>query len=350
MNPTAPRRRLYLDDAPGEARGVLLLDGRPERLLISRGGEPAVQQVGAAVVARVRRIDRGLATAFLDLGEGPDAILSLAGAAKAVSEGQAVAVEIAAPARAGKGPVARMTGPATGAPRLMTPAPGMAEQLQAFAPGLPIEGGPLARDAADAAEDAALAIEHPLGGGGASLSIEPTRALTAIDVDVGGAGGGDARRGAARVNRIALEQGARLLRLKGLAGLVVFDLAGGGQDGPALMAAARAAFAPDMPGVAFGPVSRFGTFQMTLPWRGSPVSERLCDPDGRPSAATVALRLARAMEQEARTATRVRGRCAPDVAEAMAGVAPALAQRIGPRFEIAADPACARADFEVRPL
>jgi Ribonuclease G/E len=321
------------------------LEGRPERLLIARGDEAAVQQPGAAVAARVRRIERGLGTAFLDLGEGPDAVLPLA---PTIAEGQAVAVEIVAPGRRGKGASARLVGPGSGAPRLLRPAPSLAERLRAFAPGETIIEGEDARDAAEAAEEAALAVEHPLAGGG-SLAIEPTRGLVAIDVDVGGAGGGDARRGAGRVNRLALAEGARLLRLKGLGGLVVFDLAGGGQDGAALLEAAKAAFAPDMPGVAFGPVSRLGVVQLALPWRSRPVAETLNEADGRPTPLTCALRLARAVEREARTCTRVEARCAPEVAAAFADVAPALVERIGPRFDIQADPGRDRAAFETRP-
>ena len=345
---SAPVRQLLIDEAPGEARGVVLLDGRPERLFIERAGSPPVQQPGATAVARVRRIDRGLAMAFLDLGGGPDAVLALAGPAAGLSEGQALAVEILAPARGDKGAVARMTGKEAGGPRLLSAAPSLAERLQAFAPDQPITRGEDARDAADEAEDAALAVVHPLGGG-ASLSIEPTRALIAIDVDVGGAGAGDARRGAARVNRLALQEAARLLRLKGLGGLVVFDLAGGVQDGPAIAEAAKAAFAPDMPGVAYGPVTRFGTFQLVLPWRARPTAELLSDPDGRPSALTVALRLARAIEREARGCTRVRATCAPEVAEAARTISPALVARLGHRFDIQADPARDRADFETAP-
>jgi Ribonuclease G/E len=341
-------RRLYLDESLGEARGVVQLDGRPERLLIVRDGDLPVQQAGAAAVARVRRIERGLSTAFLDLGQGPDAVLPLSGPHSAISEGQAVAVEIVAPARRAKGAVARMLGPQFGEPRLLTPGPTLAERLQAFAPGQAIVRGEDARDAADEAEEAVLAVEHPLGGG-ASLAIEPTRGLIAIDVDVGGAGGGDARRGAGRVNRLALDEGARLLRLKALGGLVVFDLAGGGQDGPVLLEAAKRAFAPDMPGVVFGPVTRMGTFQLTLPWRARPAGEILGDTDGRPSALTVALRLARAVEREARGCTRVQAYCAPEVAQAMQTVERFLVARIGARFDIQGDPARGRADFETKP-
>lgn len=321
-----------------------MLDDRPERLLIERPGLSPVQQAGAQVVARVRRVDKGLGLAFLDLGDGPDAVL----AAGALAEGRIVAVEVVAPARAGKGATVRLIGPETGAPRLLAPGPDLTARLRAFAPDAEIETGEGAREAAEEAEADALAIEHALGGG-ASLAIEPTRALVAIDVDVGGAGGGDARRGAGRINRLALETGARLLRLKGLGGLVVFDLAGGGQDGPGMLEAAKAAFAPDAPGVAFGPVSRFGTLQLTLPWRTRPMVEALNDPDGRPSALTVALRLARAIEREARTCTRARGICAPEVAEAFRDVEAALVARLGPRFDIQPDPARARADFETRP-
>jgi Ribonuclease G/E len=341
-------RRLYLDLSPGEARGVVTLDGQPERLLIDRGAEPAVQAQGAVAVGRVRRIERGLATAFIDLGDGPDAVLALGGPAAALAEGQAVELEIAAPARRGKGAVARFRGAADGRPRVLTPAPGLTERLRSFAPGAPGPvGGEDARDMADLAEEQALAVEHPLGGG-ASLAIEPTRALVSIDVDVGGAAGGDRRRGEGQVNRRALAAAARLLRLKGLGGLVVFDLAGRGQDGEALMQAARAAFAPDMPDVVFGPVSRFGTFQLVLPWRSRPLAETLADPDGRPSAQTVAGRLARAVEREAARAVRIKARCAPEVAAAFEALRPALVARLGPRFDILSEPGLDRAAFEIR--
>ena len=340
-------RRLYLDTGPGETRGVVTLDGRPERLLIERGDEIAVQATGAVVVARVRRIERGFGSAFLDLGEGPDAVLALSGDAAKLAQGASVEIEITAAARRGKGPLARMVRAADGPPRLIQAAPGLRQRLQGFAPEPSIVGGAEARDAADLAEDAVLAVEHPLGGG-ASIAIEPTRALVAVDVDVGGAAGGDRRRGEARVNREAIFTGARLLRLKGLGGLVVFDLVGRGQDGDAAVEAARLAFAADMPGVAYGPVSRFGTFQLSLPWRGAPVSERLVDPDGRPTAQTVARRLARAIEAEAARCTRVLAFCAPDVAEAAQAVRGPLVERLGPRFDIRPDAARAREAFETR--
>ena len=59
-------RRAFLDEGFGERRGLVVLDGRPERLLFERDGEPASQRLGAGSVARVRTIERGLNLAFLD--------------------------------------------------------------------------------------------------------------------------------------------------------------------------------------------------------------------------------------------------------------------------------------------
>jgi hypothetical protein len=105
-----------------------------------------------------------------------------------------------------------------------------------------------------------------------------------------------------------------------------------------------------MPGVAFGPVSRLGVLHLAKPWRTAPVAERLTDGSGALSARTVAQRMARAIEREARGAVRVRATCAPDVAAAADHIRPALLARLGPRFDIHADPALRRESFETRPL
>lgn len=332
-------RRLLLDDGAGERRGVVLLDGLPERLWIERDGEAAPMVPGVRARARVIRVDRRLGIGFLDLG-GTEAVLPLG--KDAVVEGAAIEVEIAAPARLGKAAVARRVasdGELKPAPDPQT----LLQRLQALAPGQAVERGAVARDAADLAEDAVSAIDHPLGGG-ASLSIETTRGMTAIDVDVGGAGS------AAKVNRAALFAAARLLRLKGLGGLVVFDLAGGGGRGDDVMGWAKAAFAPDMPGVAFGPVSRLGVYHLALPWRAQPVGERLFGADGLATPRTVAQRLLRAIEREAATAVRIGAVCAPDVAESARTLQGALVARLGPRFDIEGSPDRARESFEVRAL
>jgi Ribonuclease G/E len=115
---------------------------------------------------------------------------------------------------------------------------------------------------------------------------------------------------------------------------------------------AKAAFAPDQPGVSIGPLSRFGVLQLVLPRRGRPLAERLLDEDGRATAATIALRLLRGLEREGRAdgGARLLGRCSPAAAQAAAPYISELTGRIGPRFEIRPDPGLARDHFEISSL
>ena len=341
-------RRLYLDVGVGETRGVVSLDGRPERLLIARDGDLAAQSLGARVVARVRRVEKAPGLAFLDLGEGPDAILNLTPQIGRLVEGAAVEVEIRAEARGDKSASARFLAAAEGSPRLMTPGPSMEERLRHFERGAEIRTGAVARSMADGARDEALRTVFTLPGG-ASLAIEPTRALVAVDVDLGAPPGADAKRAARAANFAALGTAARVLRLKGLGGLVVIDLIGRGHDGPALLSAARAAFGPDNPGVAFGPMSRFGTLELTLPRRARPALDILTDGAGAPSVLTEALRLVRLLEREAAAdgGGRFEGLAASDVALAAAPALAALTARLGARLTLRGEAGRARDDVEV---
>jgi len=341
------QRRTYLDIGLGESRGVVALDGRPERLLIRRDDDDPRLRLGARLIARVATLEPALGTAFLDLGQGAEAILPLKPDARPV-RGQAIEVEIRSEPRRGKLAIARALGAGEGAPRLLAPPPELAAELAFLVPGIaPIEGR-AAREIADVAEAEALEIVHPLPGGGV-IAIEPTRALTAIDVDLSDRKGGDAKRVTRQANVAALGMAARLLRLKGLGGIVVIDLVGRGHDGAALMAAARAAFGPDNPGVAIGPVGRFGTMELSLPRRTQPVLERLRGPDGALSTRTLAQRLIRRLqaEAEAQPGARLTARCAPEVAKAAAPLEPLLAARIGARFVVEADPSARAERFDI---
>jgi Ribonuclease G/E len=339
------RRRLYLDEAVGERRGVVTLDGLPERLFIERYDDVAVQQPGALVVARVRRVDRTLRSAFLDLSQGPDAVLALTGDAQAVAEGAWLEVEIVTAARREKGAVARWRGSAQGPVRLLAAAPHLGARLLGCSEGAVITGAAAAREAADIAEEAALAIQHPLSGGG-RLFIEPTQALVAIDVDLAFAGG-DSRKATVRANQEAVVTAARLLRLKGLGGVVAIDLAGKGHDGATLSALAKTAFAPDGPSVSIGPISKFGVLELALPRTARPTAERLLDVDAKLSATTVALQLLRSIERAAGAGQQVEAICAPEVAQIAERLTMRLTDRIGSRFAIRADPAKTRTAVEV---
>ncbi|MBL8770334.1 MAG: ribonuclease E/G [Phenylobacterium sp.] len=340
-------RRIFLDRSVGETRGVVTLDGRPERLILRRDDDDPRLQLGARLVARVENVEPALATAFLDLGGGQKAILPFKPDQRPV-RGAAVEVDIRGEPRAGKLATARLIGAGEGAPRLLQPPPDVGDILTTLVRDAALVEGRAARAAADEAEAEALEAVFPLPGGG-SVAIEPTRALTAIDVDLGERKGADAKRAARAGNLAALSEAARLLRLKSLGGLVIVDLVGRGHDGAALMAAARQAFGPDNPGVAIGPVGRFGTMEISIPRRTRPLSERLADARGALTDRTLAQRLVRRLEDEAaaQPGARLAAACAPDVAAAATPLIRALADRFGARFDLRPDPAHPRERFDV---
>jgi Ribonuclease G/E len=244
--------------------------------------------------------------------------------------------------------VAHVFGPASGAPGPLSDPPTLERRLKAWAPDAKAVGGAEARAMADQAEDEALAVEHPLPGGG-SLAIETTRALTAVDVDLGAGGGRDAKRAARQINLAAIAETGRLLRLKAIGGLVVIDLVGRGHDGQAMAQAAQTAFAADQPGVIVGPITKFGTLELALPRRWRPVRDALCDDLGRLSAATLALRLARAMEREGRAdpGGRILARCSAEIADAAKVHISLLTGTLGARFEVMADASLGREAMQV---
>ena len=330
------RRFAYLDRGIGESRGVVTLDGLPERLLIFRDGDLPALAPGARSVARVVRIDRAFPAAFLALPGGVEAMLPIRPEMERLVEGQAVEIDIKTEPRRGKLATARFIAAGHGAPQLLEAGPSLEDDLRFLVrDGDEIVTGPEAREMADLAEEEALAAVHALPGGG-SVAIEPTRALVAIDVDVGARPGGDSKRVTRQANLAALAASARLMRLKGLGGLVVIDLAGRGHDGRAISEAARLAFQPDNPGVAMGAISRFGTIELTIPRRHAPVLERLQDEQGRLTPQTGALRLVRALEREGASSpgARLKGLASPSVVSAFAAFDARLADRLGRRFAI----------------
>ncbi|HWE45749.1 MAG TPA: ribonuclease E/G [Caulobacteraceae bacterium] len=334
------QRRLYIDPAPGEARGVVTLDGKIERLLIDRAGEPLRARLGETWRGRVRRVARGFRAAFIDLALPHDGVLTLE-TGVTLAEGAVVQVEVTSEARADKGPGLRLIGPGKGLPERLTVGPSLDARLRAFAPDAEIESGPDARNLADEAEASALERRFTLSLD-LVVTIERARGMVPVDVDFGAAGAG--RNAILAANRTALAETARLIRLKGLGGLIVIDLAGPAKERESLTAAARDAFEPDDPGVVLAGISRLGVLELAKPWRERPVAETLCGPDGRPTARTMAQQLIRSLELEGRAdpgAARIVARCAPEVATEATRFSPAL----GPRFTIEADPAYNRFAF-----
>lgn len=326
---------VFLDDTPGEARGILTRDGQFERLIIQRENDPPQHRLGAVSIGRITRIQAAFRAAFVDLGcDGPSGFLPLGGG-QTLREGEAVEVEVVAEPRDAKGPALRLLGAATGTPRLVSEGPSVRQVLATLAPGVDPHTGLLAIRAGDDAGEEALATRHISPEFALDLSLERTRALVAVDIDYADMPGRDARKARDRANREGLRQTARLLTLKGWAGLIAVDLIGTTFDPKVVAEMAKGAFGPS---ASIGPISRFGLLQVAMHWRVRPIEERLMRDDGRGSLETRAIDLARRLRGAMLSNTaapKVWARCAPEEAAA----ARSLVERLGPRAALRPDPA-----------
>lgn len=327
----------FLDGSPGEVRGMVVRGGRFERLIIHRDSDVAGHRLGARSVGRVAAVDPGLKGAFVDLGAGePFGFLPLRKSDRAIVGGK-IEVEVSAEPREQKGPTLRLVGAGEGEARLLRPGATVVETLARLPPGVEPRTGAAAMRVSLEAEEEAMAPGALFAHLGVRLAVERTRALVAVDIDHAPTPGRDGRRDKGRANRDGLTQAARLIRLKAWGGLVAVDLVGTGHDGAAMLAAARTAFA-DAPDAVFGPINRFGVLMLSLPWRETPVEERLLGPDGRPTVETRAIdavrRLGLALAADT-AAPYLTLRCPP----AIIGAAETLAARLGPRARVKADPA-----------
>lgn len=323
---------VFLDETPGETRGLIARDGRYTHLLIDRDSDIAALKLGARAIGRVTEIEPGLKGAFVDLGGGASGFLPL-GKSHDLKQGQKLEVEVTAEPREAKVATLRRIGAGEGEPRLVKAGPGVRQTLAALAPGVEIQTGLLAIEAAREAEEEALSGGVVLAGAGLDLAIQRTRAMVTVDIDHAGK---TAAGGAKRANLLGLQQAARLIRLNRWGGLAAIDLIGTGQDGEPLLKAAREAFGGD-PEVVFGPLNRFGVLMLSLPWRRTPLDEILNGRDARPTLETRAIAVARALRRAMLSDTaapRLFVRCTPQEAERAAP----LVAKLGPRAHLRADP------------
>jgi ribonuclease E len=313
----------WVDAAIGETREALVRDGRPIALRIARASDAGRRaRWGEIYCARVREIDRRRRGAFLDLGlrdEQGFLPLSDDGRARigreraALHEGQGVIVEVTREGARGKNPVVALkeTGHDGGAPHRV----GRHDADEELVLAKPADAQVRAK--LDKAIEDALARTAPVPGGGA-LSIEPTAALVAVDVDAGGRpGSGDPERFALDLNLAAVQEAARQIRLRNLGGVIAIDFVSMRAKShlKQLEDAVRAAFAGDPWSVQFGGLSRFGVYELSRAQLRRPLHEQLRDADGRMSVETAALSALRAIEREARAQTGRQIACtmAPEV-------------------------------------
>jgi ribonuclease G len=195
-----------------------------------------------------------------------------------------------------------------------------------------LELAPDAFASSGAEEQLAAALEPvvPLAGGGA-LTIEPTAALTAIDVDGGG-------RRPLEVNLEAAAEIARQLRLRQLGGTIVVDFVdlASKRDRARLSSAVRAALAVDPAPMQAFAISALGLVEISRQRVGPSLAERLgrvcptCGGGGRlPSLRCRSEALMRALG--ARSPGQLAVALAPDLHAYLCGSAASVWARFGER-------------------
>jgi Ribonuclease G/E len=344
----------WSDAAIGETRQVVVRDGAPIALHVARWSDIGRRALwGETYFARIRTIDRRRRGAFLDIGVG-EGFLRLDAQGRVngetVSEGLAVTAHVVREGVRGKGPVLQITSRGgQGAPRRLGRHESDDDLDAANA------ATPEIRDRIDEVIETTLAPTVAIPGGG-TLTIQPTAALVAIDVDAGArTGSSNPEHFARELNLAAATAAMRELRLRNLGGIVAIDFVSQRDRTAreAIAAALKAAAADDPWGVIVAPMSRFGVVELSRGQLRAPLHERMLEPDGRPTPETVALRALRAMEREARSARGrdVTARLAPEVADWLErGVIDwrsALHARIGPRWRIIAEAGAPRERVDV---
>jgi Ribonuclease G/E len=346
--------------SPGEVRVALLADGVLADYAIWRPGAP--DGVGDLHRGRVLAHVPAMGGAFVAL-DGAEGFLPDTEGGAGQTEGAALLVRVTRAAQGGKGPrlTARLApdepaAPAGPAPALLRHGPGAVERLAALAADAPVAIDDPAVAAAlrpvlghritlvptafDAAlEDAVAALADPtvpLPGGG-TMHIHPTPALTAIDLDAGStsAARGSKTQAQTGLNRAALPELARQIRLRNLGGAIVVDLAGlSVRRRAALGPALAAALAEDPLHPRFLGFTALGLAEILRPRLHPPLHELLASPHAAGLAAL------RRLEAE-QTTTRLTLRAAPAIIAALQADPTALAdftRRTGHPPNLRADP------------
>jgi ribonuclease G len=297
-DPKPPIREIIIHERIGELRAALFDRDRIVELRLERWSTADSRvRWGQVYCGRVKSIDTRLGGAFVDLGVGEPAFAPFGRDREAdLRDGMAVAVRVVREAEGGKGPTLAMEGTPPkdcDCPSLLTDTPPWHGW-----PGYPRDATEDEIDRIDDAFDAALGLEVSIPGGG-RLTIERTRALTAIDVDSAGrdTGGSDAARFARGLNLAAVPEIVRQIRLRGLGGLICVDFTGPRRKGDteALTKALTSAFDAEKNGGVAAPktdclpVSRFGIAEIARQKRRQALADICLDHLGNPTGETVAI-------------------------------------------------------------
>lgn len=357
--------------SPGEIRAVACDAHGPLDYALERPGHS--DGVGDLHRGRILAHLPALAGSFVKLHDGTEGFLpdSQGGAAP---EGTILPVRITRAAQGGKGPrlTARIDDPTEPGPvALLRRGPGAVERLAALHPGAAIElDDPallaalrpalgdrlrLVRQAFPESLESqldSLAESHAALPGGARMSVHPTPALTAIDLDLAAAS--TARAGKSRThdqaNRAALPALARQIRLRNLSGAIVVDLAGlSPKRRSALGPALAEALSADPLAPRFLGFTALGLAEILRPRLHPPLHELLATPH---AAGLAALRQA-ARNAAARPQIRLALHAHPSVTAALSAdpvALPAFTARAGHPISLRPDPALPPGTWRIEDL
>jgi len=335
----APLTEIHVSRSPGERRVALLREGRLEGFRLERPGRP--DGVGDVVRGRVVAVMPALSGAFVELPGGETGFLPAneAPGRRLPPEGTRLACRILRAAQGGKG--VRVSALVEDQPHwerlgegllargpdqalrwaaqfpeaaVLADSPGELARLRA-ALGPRARLGPGFDDGLEAEIEALAEPELPLPGGG-RLIVSPLPALTAVDLDSGGAD-------PAEVNARALPAFARQLRLRDLAGGILLDVAGLPARGrAALEPALRRALGSD-PLAQYLGLGPLGLFELRRTRVHAPLHEVLAD---RPLAQGLALLRRAAREAAAAPSRRLALHAPPAVLAALRGLPGAVGE------------------------
>lgn len=247
-------KRAIIECGVVETRAALLIDDVVWKFWFgpARGDETvdAFPRAGRRFAGRLKRIDRGLGAAFVDLGDGRDAFLPIKKTIEAhCVEGALLEIDVKSPPRQGKGAALRFLNVLeAGAPGRLPPfADAVVEAAEAIAKEadeIVINDGPAKKALEDAGfgnvfhdsrpvslfsahgADTELDAEFlrcvPLAGGG-RLVIDETQGLTSIDVDTGAFSASSPARLRERIACLAADEAVRQVSLRKIGGHVVID-------------------------------------------------------------------------------------------------------------------------------
>lgn len=339
-------RQIAVEEWVGETRAAIIENGQIVELHFDRWSEQGRRAfAGELYLGRVKKVDGALNAAFVDLGRGEPGFLPFgkAGRPSALHEGAAMAVRVTREAFGEKGPtLAFADREASGdAPELIEADANLAERLMRRHPEAEAVWADEASIDISATIEAAMATRVPVPGGGA-LIIEPTSALTAIDIDSAGRTANAGRKLALDLDLAAMPEIARQLRLRGIGGNVVIDCLHlrAQPDRKAVEGALKRALKADPARIDVLPMSPFGLIELVRQRTGRAITEVLNAGQGQVSTETLALAALRCLETEA-----VSNRAARLVLQTSAEIArwleadtinwrAAMTDRIGPRYTL----------------